>query len=293
MTENDKHAIAAFEKARPRLWGLAYRMLGSAADADDAVQDTWLRWQTVPHDDIASPEAWLTTACSRLCIDILRAAHRTRVDYVGPWLPEPLIGDAGHEPIDQAELASSLSMAFMLLLERLTPTERAAYLLHDVFDYDYDAVSAVLDKQADACRQLVSRARKHVERKEVRVEDEPARQRFLLDTFMGALRSGETDRLASLLADDAELWTDGGGKAVAQTDVIRGQSEIARVLDMIWKTAWYDRTFIETQVNGSPGLMLRENDEIVGVLTLADTADGRISGIHVVRNPDKLGRVSL
>jgi RNA polymerase sigma-70 factor (ECF subfamily) len=289
---NDEASTEAFEKARPRLWGLAYRMLGSTADADDAVQDTWLRWQTASSEDIASPDAWLTTACSRRCIDMLRAAHRTRVDYFGPWLPEPLVGNTGPEPDDTAELASSLSTAFLLLLERLTPAERAAYLLHDVFDYDYDAIGAVLDKKQGACRQLVSRARKHIGGMQARFTPEPEKQRHLLNEFLSAIRSGKVDRLESLLAEDSELWADGGGKVLAQPDIVHGPEKIARLLNMIWRVAWHRQEFIETKVNGGPGLILREDDTTAAILSLAVTPHNQIVGIYVVRNPDKLGRSS-
>ncbi|MEM8744071.1 MAG: RNA polymerase sigma factor SigJ [Pseudomonadota bacterium] len=292
MSMPGSDATMTFDKARPRLWGLAYRMLGSAADADDAVQDTWLRWQTAAHAEIRSPEAWLTSVCSRLCIDMLRAAHRSRVDYVGPWLPEPLLGETAADPQDAAELASSLSMAFLLLLERLSPAERAAYLLYDVFDHGYEDIAAVLDRKPEACRQLVSRARKHLRDGKARFSESSDGQNRLLDEFLSALRSGETDRLASLLAEDAELWTDGGGKVLAQTQVIHGKAEIARILVMIWDAAWHALEFSEETVNGRPGLVLREGEETVGVLSLSEAPDEKISGVFVVRNPDKLMRTS-
>ena len=292
MSETRPQTGDGFEKARPRLWGLAYRMLGSAADADDAVQETWLRWQGADRGKVKSPDAWLTTTCSRLCIDMLRAAHRTRVDYVGPWLPEPLLADAVPEPDDPAELASSLSLAFLLLLERLTPVERAAYLLHDVFDYGYADIASILDRKPEACRQLVSRARRRVKERKARSSEGSRDANKLLDEFLSALRSGETGRLAALLAEDAELWTDGGGKVLAQTEVIHGREDVTRILAMIWKAAWHGLEFDSEEVNGRPGLILRENGETVGVLTMAHTLEGQISGVYVVRNPEKLQRAS-
>ncbi|MDA7948525.1 MAG: RNA polymerase sigma factor SigJ [Hyphomicrobiaceae bacterium] len=291
MSKSGKGTANVFEKARRRLWGLAYRMLGSAADADDAVQETWLRWQSAMHDEIASPDAWLTSVCSRLCIDMLRAAHRTRVDYVGPWLPEPLFGDVAIDPLDTVELASSLSMAFLLLLERLTPVERAAYLLHDVFDYGYDDIAAVLEKTPDACRQLVSRARRHLKDGKSRFPDNKGEQDRLLTEFLAALRSGETDQLASLLAEEAELWTDGGGKVIAQTEIVHGRDEIVRILAMIWDAAWRELDFEEVEINGRPGLVLQEGGGIAGALTLSETPDKQIAGVYVVRNPDKLEHI--
>ena len=292
MSTPDAQSTETFEKARPRLWGLAYRMLGSTSDADDAVQDTWLRWQTADRTKVKTPDAWLTSVCSRLCIDTLRAAHRSRVDYVGPWLPEPLVTDAASGPDDAAELASSLSMAFLLMLERLSPVERAAYLLHDVFDHGYDDIAGVLDRKPDACRQLVSRARKHLKDGKARYPEHSAERSHLLQAFLAALESGETDRLASLLAEDAELWTDGGGKVIAQKEVIHGRDEISHILAMIWEAAWHRLEFSEDAVNGGPGLILREDGEVVGVLTLSLTPDEKISGVYVVRNPDKLMRAS-
>jgi len=159
MVSMGDEALAAFEAARPHIWDLAYRMLGSAADADDAVQDTYLRWQAAEHGTIASPQAWLVTACTRRSIDMLRAAHRSRVDYVGPWLPEPLMAAGAPSSEEEIILADTLSTAFLLLLERLTPAERAAFLLREIFDYDYGTLAEVLEKSPAACRKLVSRAK--------------------------------------------------------------------------------------------------------------------------------------
>lgn len=283
----------AFQSARPRLWGLAYRMLGSAADAEDAVQDTYLRWQAADRSAIDKPDAWLTTACTRRCIDLLRAAHRVRVDYVGPWLPEPIVAAVGNEPADEAtdaiELADSLSTAFLLLLERLTAPERAAFLLHDVFDYDYREVAAALDKSEEACRKLVSRARKRVGTSEARFRPEPERQRRLLESFLEALRSGAPERLEKALAEDIEFWADSGGKVIAARRVLCGARTVARFLDGVWRASWHRYDFLAAEVNGGPGLVLREAGDTVGVLSIAMGDDGRIAGIFVVRNPDKLG----
>lgn len=290
MADDEPSALEIFEAARPRLWGLAYRMLGSAADADDAVQDIYLRWQSAAGPAIETPEAWLTTACTRRCIDLMRGAQRARVDYVGPWLPEPLLGDQGQEAKDPVELASSLSMAFLLLLERLGPSERAAYLLHDVFDYDYAELAGVLDKSPAACRQLVSRARKRVGKAEARFAPEPDRQARLLDGFLAALRSGELKQLEALLAEDVALWTDGGGKVLAFTEVVEGAAATAEALALVWREAGSGYEFRPAEVNGAPGLMLWEAGALVGVLSLSIAQSGRIAGIYVVRNPDKLVR---
>jgi RNA polymerase sigma-70 factor (ECF subfamily) len=291
--EEQRRLAAVFDNAKSRLWGLAYRMLGSAADADDALQDTYLRWQKADLRQIESPLAWLTTVCTRRCIDILRSAHRTRVDYVGPWLPEPLVGHVGPEAADQVELASSLATAFLLLLERLTPTERAAYLLREVFDYDYKDVAAILDKNQDACRKLVSRAKTHVRGGETRFVTHTDRQERLLREFLDALRTGEVAQLEALLAEDVEFWADGGGKAIAAADVIRGAVAVARFLDMVWRTAWHGYRIEEADVNGGRGFVLSVEDEAVAVLSLAVTSDGDISGVFVTRNPDKLRHIGV
>ena len=279
-----------FEQARPRLRRLAYRMLGSVADAEDAVQDTYLRWRQADRDLIEVPEAWLTTTCTRRCLDLLRAAHRSRVDYVGPWLPEPIM-----EPLDygnEAELAASLSTAFLLLLECLTPNERAAFLLREVFDADYADVAAALDKNEAACRQLVARARKHVGGDRSRFEPAPARAGELLDEFLAALQSGDLADLQDLLAEDVELWGDGGGKVIAARNVLHGISDTARFLAGAWKKVW---SLCETRrghFNGGPGLLIWHEGTLHGALSLAADDSGRITGVYIVRNPEKLAHLS-
>ena len=291
MTSEPDKAAELFETARPRLWGLAYRMLGSAADADDAVQDTYLRWQAADRGTIEVPAAWLTTACTRRCIDLLRAAHRSRVDYVGPWLPEPLVAAEGQMPSDHVEMASTLSTAFLLLLERLTPSERAAYLLHEVFDYDYGDVAAALDKSEAACRQLVSRARRHVGGAKARFAPQPARQDHLLREFLGALRSGTVERLETLLVQDVAMWADGGGKVPTVLNVVEGAENVASLLAGLWRKWWHHYEFVAVEVNGAAGLLVRDAGTLNGVLSLSLAPDGRIAGLYLVRNPDKLTKV--
>ncbi|MEQ8506324.1 MAG: RNA polymerase sigma factor SigJ [Rhodospirillales bacterium] len=304
MRPDPDTALYVFQDARPRLWGLAYRMLGSRADADDAVQDTFLKWQAADHGAIEVPKAWLTSVCTRRCVDMLRAAHRTRVDYVGPWLPEPLVmEDDSPNAAEQIELADSLSMAFLLLLERLSPPERAAYLLREVFEYDYAEVARILEKSPDACRQMVSRARRHLARdgdKGGAKDDAPghngqrpdvARRDQLLDGFLGALRSGDAGPIEVLLAEDAALWSDGGGKAAAALNVIHGANNIARFLAGIWKKSGRGQTIERTVVNGDPGLVLREGAAVSTVISFAVDENDRIAGVFIVRNPDKLSAV--
>ena len=279
-----------FEQVRPMLTGLAYRMLGSHADAEDAVQDTFLKWQATPQDEIERPAAWLTTACTRRCIDLLRSDHRTRVDYVGPWLPEPI-----HTPVEDMhdlQLASSLTTAFLLMLERLTPKERAAYLLHEIFDIDYPEIATILEMQESACRKLVSRARANVDQEKVRHETPRERQRELLAAFETAVVSGEVNTLATLLSEDIRLSADSGGKVPTIQRVLHGKGE---VLDFIAQTAgpyWGACEWIVTDINGGRGVILRREGAIVGSLQFAYDADGGVSDIYVMRNPDKLARLA-
>src|SRR5882757_8342257 len=207
-----------FEQVRPRLLGLAYRILGSRADAEDAVQDAFIKWQGADRGAIDNPDGWLTTVCTRRCIDMLQAAHRTRVDYVGTWLPEPVYTVTADD--DALELSSSLSTAFLLMLERLTPKERAAYLLHDILDVSYEDVAKTLDIEEPACRKLISRARQNIERDKVRHVTPLAQQEKLLAAFQDAVSGGDMNRFAILLSDDIELSADSGG----QLDVIGQQN---------------------------------------------------------------------
>jgi RNA polymerase sigma factor (sigma-70 family) len=279
-----------FEQVRPMLTGLAYRMLGSRADAEDAVQDTFLKWQAAPRDEIERPAAWLTTACTRRCIDLLRSAHRTRVDYVGPWLPEPI-----HTPVEDMpdlQLASSLGTAFLLMLERLTPKERAAYLLHEIFDIDYPQIATILDMQESTCRKLVSRARANINQEKVRHETPRERQHELLAAFETAVMSGEINTLAGLLSEDIRLAADGGGKVPTIQRVLHGKPE---VLEFIAQTAgpyWGACEWVGADINGGRGVILRREGVTVASLSFAFDPDGRATDIYVMRNPDKLARLS-
>jgi len=281
----------AFERARPRLRGVAYRMLGSVADADDAVQDVYLKWQKIDFSEIENPEAWLVTACTRRSIDMLRAAHKTRVDYVGTWLPEPVIGDTPLDVGEQAELASSLTMAFLLLLERLGPVERAAYLLREVFGYTYKDVAFAIGRNEAACRQIVSRAKKCLENQKVSDPPAPQRREGLLNAFMDALHSGETQHLTKLLADDVELRGDGGGKVIATLNVIRTPQSVAKFLAGMWQKAWRNLDIEGTTVNGNPGAILRDGDTVYATLSLTADGAGQCSRIDIMRNPEKLGHI--
>lgn len=279
--------IRLFEEARPRLLGIVYRILGSRAEAEDAVQDTFLRWQAANIESIESPGAWLTTACTRRAIDMLRASYRSRVDYVGTWLPEPVQTFVDSGTVAQMELSSSLSTAFLLMLERLTPRERAAYLLHEIFEMSYADVAASLDMNEPACRKLVSRAKSRIGDNQVRYQPSAERQEELLAAFEDAIRTGQPGSLTRMLASDVRLTADGGGKVATVTEILEGDMVLAFLTERLseWWVA-YDWSF--TDLNGSRGLVLREGEKIVATVSFAYDAADRIKDIFIVRNPDKL-----
>jgi RNA polymerase sigma factor (sigma-70 family) len=280
-----------FMEARPRLLGIAYRILGSRAEAEDAVQDTFLRWQATQIESIESPGAWLTTVCTRRAIDMLRASYRSRVDYVGSWLPEPVQTVIKNDAESQMELASSLSTAFLLMLERLTPKERAAYLLHEIFEMPYTDVAASLNSNEPACRKLVSRAKARIGNSQVRHRPPEKRQKELLAAFEDAVRTGRPGALAAILASDVRLTADGGGKVATVTEVLEGGAVIAFLTERL--SEWwapYEWTF--RQINGMRGLVLREGEKIVATASFAYDAADCISSIFIMRNPDKLEGLS-
>ncbi len=294
MTEHDSRAVTAvFEQVRERLWSIAYRMLGSVADAEDALQDIYIKWQGADHAGIDKPEAWLVRACTNRCIDLLRSKQRSRVDYVGMWLPEPVMGEASPSPGEHAELASSLSMAFLLLLERLSPAERAAYLLREIFDYSYEQIAGILGKREAACRKLVSRAQGRLGGDEVRAQPSEVEQQTLLSEFLAALASGDTARLERVLSEDVEFWGDGGGKAITAPEVIHRAREVAAFLAMVWQRAWKEYDIVPTMLNAAVGALLLDQGKVVGTLSLAGDGQGRCERILVVRNPDKLERIRV
>lgn len=289
MTPHDDAVL--FEQARPNLLGLAYRILGSHADAEDAVQDTFLKWRDADHAAIENPGAWLTTACTRRCLDLLRSAHRTRVSYVGTWLPEPILTTADGDFEDASTLASSMSTAFLLMLERLTPKERAAYLLHEIFDVDYSQIARTLEIQEAACRKLVSRARDNIQQSQVRSVVPMRRQEQLLAAFEQAVATGSAGPFANMLSEDIRLSADGGGKVAALGEVLEGK---ALVLDFITDKLhlwWPNYRKVPATINGNLGLLLQQEGATVGVVSFSYDAEGRMTGIYVMRNPDKLARL--
>jgi RNA polymerase sigma-70 factor (ECF subfamily) len=277
----------AFATLRPRLFSIAYRMLGTRADAEDVLQDAWLRWQRADHAALQSAEAWLVTVVTRLAIDRLRAAKAEREAYVGWWLPEPLVELDERTPEVAAELADELSVALLWVLERLSPEERAAFLLRQTFDYDYAEVAALLGKNETACRQLVHRASERVRQERPRFDVSKDDHRRLLEKFIQAARTGERDAIKSLLDDGVQLVGDGGGKVPSFLEVVLGADRIA---DLYWAFSQqmaHQVIYRIAQINGEPG-MLRYVDGQLESAQAFVTDGERIVAIYAVRNPDKL-----
>ncbi len=274
-----------FEPLRQRLFALAYRMTGTKADAEDIVQEAYLRWHQADAGAVRSPEAWLVSVATRLSIDRLRKASAEREKYTGPWLPEPLFGDPS--PEERLELASDISLAFMALLERLAPVERAAFLLHDVFDRDYPEIARVLRKSEAACRQTVHRARERVrsERRRFRASEEE--YRGLIEKFTEAARAGDEATLLSLFAEDATLTSDGGGVVPAARKVITDRRRIARLFLVLARKfrARMAQTIIT--VNGEPGLVTFLDGAPLTV-TAFETDGSRFLALYNILNPEKL-----
>jgi RNA polymerase sigma-70 factor (ECF subfamily) len=285
----DANRTAAFQAQRPRLRRLAYRMLGSVAEAEDVVQDAWLRWTRAPAE-VADPAAWLVRAATRLAIDRLRAAKAERAHYRGPWLPEPLVEPWTDDPVERAE---DVSVAFLLALERLSPLERAVFLLHEVFDEDYAQVAAVLGRSEAAVRQLASRAREHVRDARPRFSISPAKASELAAAFMDAAARADVTALSALLAEDAVMVTDGGGKRKAALRVMVGRDDIIRLFQgLTWRGGMAEVEGMRlARINGAPGLLLDLADGPETIAIEADAA-GRIAAIYAVRNPDKLAHLA-
>jgi RNA polymerase sigma-70 factor (ECF subfamily) len=280
-----------FDALRPRLFSVAYRMLGTRADAEDVVQDAWLRWrQNTNRETVQSPEAWLVTVTTRLAIDRLRAVKAEREAYVGWWLPEPLVEADERTPETAAELASDLSMALLWVLERLSVEERAAFLLRQVFDHDYDEIASLLGKSEAACRQMVHRASERVQQTRTRFNVPREAHRRVVEQFIRAARSGERDAIAALLAADVELVSDGGGKVPAVSKILRGAHRIANLLWVTGRRFGDQTAYRQALINGEPGLLRYVDGKLESAMALATDGE-RIVGIYAVRNPDKLAGV--
>jgi RNA polymerase sigma-70 factor, ECF subfamily len=274
------------EDLRPLLFSLAYRMVGSVVEAEDLVQEAFLRLHRTG-EDVESPKAFLTTVLTRLAIDHLRSARVRREAYVGPWLPEPLVTAPGTD--DRVEEDETLSLAFLALLERLTPVERAVYVLHELFGYAHEEIAEVVGKSRQNCRQILARARRHVDAGRPRFEPSRERRQALLDRFMAAVRGGDVDGLVGMLAADAVHYADGGGKARATLLPIYGPDKIAR----LWAKLGTDQGPYElhtVDVNGQPGVLATGPDGTVLTVLTLDIADDHVHAVRAVVNPDKLAR---
>ena len=296
-TNEPPDAAASFEPFRRRLLGLAYRMLGSMADAEDAVQETYLRWHRADRNAVTDPRAFLMTTTSRICLDMLTSARARREEYVGPWLPEPVLDTASLAPDRHTELAEDLSIALLLTLDRLSPLERAAFLLHDVFDFSFGEVANALERSEAACRQLAARARAHVRDTRPRgatksaspgATEMDAKHAELIAAFVAATRSGDLDGLTQLLASDVRVVTDGGGKVQAALNVLEGVDRSARFLIGAARKGWRDEyTLRFAVINGLPGVIIDAPEGPIQTSAF-EIEDGVVRALYVVRNLDKL-----
>ncbi|MDB6454947.1 sigma-70 family RNA polymerase sigma factor [Falsirhodobacter sp. 20TX0035] len=280
-------AVATFETQRPRLLRLAYRMLGSHAEAEDMVQEAWLRWQNGDHGQIAEPAAWLTRVVSRLCLDQMKSARARRETYPGTWLPEPLIEEA-----DDALRPDNLTLSLMLALERLSPLERAAFLLHDVFGQPMDDVAGTIGRSPAATRQLAARARAHVQIDRPRYDVSRAAGEELARAFFHACKTGDAAALSAMLASGATLHSDGGGKVVTVLNVIEGVENLLRLFENLARKVGDGMEFLGyTVIDGLPGFVSRQGGTIQ--TTALEVEDGRITRIYITRNPDKLTGLAI
>lgn len=289
-----------FESYRSYLFAIAYRMLGSAMDAEDMVQETYLRYQTAPPETIRSLKAYLTTILTRLCMDQLHLAHRKREQYVGPWLPEPILTTETMETTDttdtgdperRVDMLESISLAFLMLLEQLQPFERAVFLLREVFGYEFAEIASMLGKSESACRRSFSRAKLHLQAHRPRFPASPDIHRQLLTGFLRAAQVGDMTSLTGLLAEEVTLWADGGGKVKgAATRPMFGRYAVARFL-LGTRRFWPDGVRVEVgEVNGQEALIIRTGDQAFSILTI-EVSDGQIQAIRILANPDKLVRL--
>ena len=273
---------------RPLLFGIAYRMLGRVTEAEDMVQETYLRYHQQPEGSIHLPKAWLTKAITRLCIDQLRSARRQREEYVGTWLPEPIVGENSSE-----DLADTLGMAFMLMLENLSPVDRAVFLLREAFGHDYPAISEITGKSEAACRQIVSRAKEKLGQQPSKPAMATEQAERLVKEFLSAAQSGELSELLALFTDDAVLYSDGGGKIRAALLPIYGPDKISRMFIGLRRLhSEVNPTPRFVTINGSAGVIMRHGDGSLSVMTFAFEGD-RVKAVYVVRNPDKLVGIRL
>lgn len=282
--------LETFNQHRSLLFAIAYRMLGTVTDAEDMVQETFLRWQQTTEATVKSAKTYLSTITTRLCIDHLRSARVQRVGYVGPWLPEPIVTQQTNDPAAQVELADSLSMAFLVVLERLSPIERAVFLLREVFDYNYDEIAQMVGKSPANCRQILRRSRQHIAAQRPRFPVSHQQQEQIAAQFLEASSQGSLQDFLTLLAKDVTFWSDGGGQVVAALKPLQGAMKVARFLLAI-RSKWLSTSVAHViEVNGQPGILYRVNDDIHSVMTF-EIVDSYIQSIYSVRNPEKLKRI--
>jgi RNA polymerase sigma-70 factor (ECF subfamily) len=285
--------LEEFQTHRPALFAVAYRMLGSATDAEDVLQDAWLRYSAARPADVRSAKAYLTTIVTRLCLDRLKSARATREDYVGTWLPEPVVADVPSGPERSLAQAESVTLAFMVLLETLSPEERAVFLLREVFDYEYDEIAGMLDTTPANCRQLFHRAKKRIAEGKPKFRGAAEQKRPLVARFVRAFRDGDEAELTQVLAADVGFWSDGGGKALAARRPVFGREAVAKMLVGFRRAAPATGIPLESvtldivDVNGEPAVVLRVAGRLDGVYVMS-VEDDAITAIRVVRNPDKL-----
>ena len=281
-------AVEVFAAQRRRLFGIAYRMLGTVADAEDIVQDTWIRWQNTDRTQVQEPAAFLATIVTRLSINVLQSSHTKRETYIGPWLPEPINTD--DYPALGAERAEALQFAILLTLEKLTPTERAAYILREAFDYPYPRIAEVISSSVVSARQLVSRARAHLASTR-HTTVEPSHQRRLLEAFLVAAQKGDAQELEKLFADDVVSYSDGNGVKLAARIPVIGRTRVAKFVAAFASHFWTGKSIDWVQVNGQPAATLTENGEITTVVTVTTSNEG-IEQLLWMMSPPKLGHVA-
>ncbi|WP_433477412.1 RNA polymerase sigma-70 factor [Spirillospora sp. CA-142024] len=284
-----------FEEHRNLLFAVAYRMLGTAADAEDAVQDAWLRWSAADRSGVADPKAYLVRITTNVALDRLRSAQVRRETYVGPWLPEPML--TSPDVAEDAELSESVSMAMLVVLETLSPLERAVFVLKEVFGYPYAEIAKALDRSEVSVRQLGTRARKHVEARRPRFEAGGAERREVTDRFLDAVLGGDINRLMEVLAPDVALWTDGGGKVRAARRIIHGSDKVGRWLTGISRQPYAgvepaDMLIRRVDINGEPALVVDGPNGPISTVTVDLDDTGRVQAIHLVANPDKLRSIA-
>ncbi|WP_084544305.1 RNA polymerase sigma-70 factor [Chroogloeocystis siderophila] len=290
MSKMTDERTLIFEQNRQTLEGIAYRMLGDLSDARDVVQETYLKWREVDFSSLHSPRAWLITVCSRTALNQLQSARTRRELYVGTWLPEPYLDKLSQDPSAQVELDDTVSVALLLALERLSPPERAAFLLHDVFDLSFGEIASILGKSNASCRQLATRARRRVQEQRPRFHTTPEEHHKLLYAFISAARQGDLEQLMAVLSNNVELYSDGGGKVEALFDILQGANQVARFFISIFDRYHQRNIAVQTlmlRFNGVPGILIYENGQLATALTI-DVYAEQIHHLYAIRNPDKL-----